>query len=118
LAIYQRRTCVPRVSPRNSLEAAERITLAILADAEDTRIVRPEIDHVADYRQACEVQLAGSDRTPRAFTTTTAKRVSIDDGESASILIWCKGSYRVTGKALASRFASEDEQPVAPGGRK
>jgi hypothetical protein len=44
--------------------------------------------------------------------------VSIDDGESASILIWCKSSHRATGKFLASRFASEDEQPVAPGGRK
>jgi hypothetical protein len=118
LTIYQRRTCVPRVSSRNGLEAAERINLAILADAEDTRIVRPEIDHIADYCQACEVQLGGSDRTPRALASTTAKRVSIDDNESASILIWCKASHRVTGKFLASRFASEDEQPVAPGGRK
>src|SRR3569832_1922329 len=42
LTIYQRRTCVPRVSARNGLEAVERINLAIRADAEDTRIARPE----------------------------------------------------------------------------
>ena len=84
MTVYQHRTCVPRVSPRNGLEAVERINRAILSDAEDTRVVRPEIDHIADYRQAREIQLAGSDRTPRALASTTAKRVSIDDAESAA----------------------------------
>lgn len=118
LTIYQRRTCVPRVPSRNSLEAAERINRAAFADAEDARVVRSEIDHISDYHQACEVQLPGSDHTPHAIAGTAGKRVSIDNGESASItLIWCKGSHRVTGKFLASRFAGEDEYPVAPGGR-
>ena len=64
LTVYQRRACVPGVSSRNSFEAAKRIDLAVFAEAEDTSIVRPEIDRVADYHEACEVPLAGSDRFP------------------------------------------------------
>jgi hypothetical protein len=48
LAVYERRACVPFVSPRHGVEAAELVDLAICADAQDACIVGPDVDDVAD----------------------------------------------------------------------
>ena len=47
------RTCVPSVSSRSVLEAVERINLSIYANPQDTRIVRPDKDHIAQDNQTC-----------------------------------------------------------------
>ena len=65
LAIDDGRARIPCVSTLNGLEAAELFDVAICAHAQDTRIVCPDVNHVADWRAARQLKLA---RT-RAYAT-------------------------------------------------
>ena len=118
LTVDHRRPRVPQVASCNRPEAGERIDLAIVIDAQDPRIVRPEIDRIADDDHGSEGHWAGSERAPRALASPTAKRVPIDRGEDTPILIRCEISHRATSKLLAARVALEHEEPVGSGGRK
>ena len=114
LAVYERRARVPFVTPRHGVEAAELVDLAICADAQDACIVGPDVDDVADCHGAREWKLTGSDRTPLALKRAPAKRVSVDDSESAAVPVSRKSSDRLTGELVVTGLASDDEQPIAP----
>ena len=118
LAVYERRACVPFVSPRDGVEAAELVDLAICADAQDACIVRPDVDDVVDCHGARELKLTGRNRTPLAVTSAPAKRVSVDDSESTAVPVGRKRSNRLTGELVVTGLASDDEQPIAPRRRK
>src|SRR4029453_17041592 len=84
LPVYERRASVPFVTPRHGVEAAELVDFAICAEAQDACIVGPDVDDVADWHGARKWKLTGGDRTPLAVKRAPAKRVSVDDSESAA----------------------------------
>jgi len=118
VSIYQRRACVPCVSPRHGVEPGELVDLAICADAQDACLVRPDVDDVADCHRACELAVTGRDRHPLAVTGAPAKGVSVDDSESTAVPVWRKRSNRLAGELVVTALACDNEQSIAPGRRK
>jgi hypothetical protein len=47
-AIDERRSCVPFISPRNGIKPGKLLERAVRSDAQNVRVVGPDVDCVAD----------------------------------------------------------------------
>ena len=117
LTVYERRACVPGVSPRNGVESAELLDTVIRVDSQDMCIVCPNVDDVADRHGTSKFNVAGCDRPPLAVGRAPPKRVSVNDGESAAIPVGCKRFNRMTGELMIAACAVNDEESISPGRR-
>ncbi len=115
LTVDDHRTGVPGRTPIDRVEASDLRECPVVADTQEPRIIRPDVDTVAQRDAASEVALRGQDRAPCTITCAATKLVPIDDREGAPIRDRCDRSYRVTGELMMLELASDGEQAVAPG---
>jgi hypothetical protein len=73
LTVDHCRARIPRITPRNVVEAAELLDSSVRVDAQKAGVLRSDIDHVAHCHATREIDLCGRHCAPHTVWRTSAK---------------------------------------------
>lgn len=115
LPIDDSRAGKPRIAPRDVMESIDRFKFAApVADLQHARIIRSDVNDIANRHAARELEVACGKRGPLAIRCTPRQRMAAGNRERAAAPVRGEPPNRYVRKLVIQRIAADCEQAVVP----